>query len=72
MQEKVARVEVDKEQCKGCALCVNDCPPNVLFMSKEINHMGYSFAVYADKGCTGCGICFYSCPEAGTITVYKK
>ncbi len=72
MEEKTPRVEIIPEQCKGCELCVVECPQDVLFMSKKINQFGYMVAEYKGDGCTGCGFCFYACPEPGTITVYKK
>lgn len=69
---KTPRVEIIPDQCKGCELCVSECPKKVLFMSDKINRMGYTYAEYKGDGCIGCGICYYACPEAGTITVYKK
>ena len=71
-EEKLPRVEIAKDQCKGCELCVIECPKDVLVMSDEINQLGYPIAKYTGDGCTGCAICFYACPEPGTITVYKK
>ena len=75
MTEKTVRVpsvDIDPEQCKGCELCVVECPQDVLFMTDKINHMGYVFAEYTGEGCTGCAICYYACPEPGTIVVHKK
>ena len=71
-EANLPRVEIIPEQCKGCELCVVECPKNCLFMSKNINQFGYLVAEYTGKDCTGCGICFYACPEPGTITVYKR
>ena len=62
---------IDTEECKGCGLCVESCPPKVLSLTEELNHYGYHPAVYSGHGCTGCGICFYCCPEPGAITVYR-
>ncbi len=66
------RVEIIPEECKGCQLCVVECPKNVIKMSEKINQFGYNYAEYTGEGCIGCGMCFYACPEPGTITVYKK
>ena len=52
-------IEVHKEECKGCGLCI------------EAAH-GYHFGEYQGHGCTGCGVCFYACPEPGAIAVFKK
>ncbi|MBS1271127.1 MAG: NAD(P)H-quinone oxidoreductase subunit I, chloroplastic [Candidatus Marinimicrobia bacterium] len=60
------------EECKGCALCVDACPVNVLELSSELNSHGYHPATYKGEGCTGCGVCYYVCPEPGGIKVYKR
>ena len=64
-------VRVDVDECKGCGLCVEACPPRVLLLSERLNHSGYRTATYAGAGCTGCGICFMACPEPGAITVLR-
>lgn len=64
-------LRIDINECKGCGLCIEACPPKVINMSDQINHYGYRTAVYAGAGCTGCGICFMACPEPGAITVFR-
>jgi NAD-dependent dihydropyrimidine dehydrogenase PreA subunit len=64
-------VKIDIEECKGCGLCVDSCPPKCLSLGAELNAYGAHPAAYAGEGCTGCGICFYCCPEPGAITVYR-
>ncbi len=66
------RVEILTHLCKGCLLCIEACPPEVLAMSESLNKMGYHAAEYIGDGCTSCGICFYICPEPGVVTVYKR
>jgi len=65
------QLHIDEQECKGCGLCIEACPPKVIGMSERLNHYGYRTAVYAGAGCTGCGICFMVCPEPGAITVYR-
>jgi NAD-dependent dihydropyrimidine dehydrogenase PreA subunit len=65
------QLRIDEEECKGCGLCIEACPPKVIAMSERLNHYGYRTALYAGAGCTGCGICFMACPEPGAITVYR-
>ena len=67
-----AKVVIRDDECKGCGLCIEACPEDVLFEQKHLNRMGYHPAGYKGEGCTGCGYCFYQCPEPGAITVYKK
>ena len=64
-------LRIDVDECKGCGLCIEACPPKVIVMSEHLNHYGYRTAVYAGAGCTGCGICFMACPEPGAITVLR-
>ncbi len=64
-------VELNSEECKGCGLCVEACPPKVLKLSARFNQYGYHPAEYTGAGCTGCGICFFACPEPGGITVLR-
>lgn len=65
-------LRVDTEECKGCGLCVEACPPRLIYLSPNLNHYGYRTAMYAGAGCTGCGICFMACPEPGAITVLRR
>jgi 2-oxoglutarate ferredoxin oxidoreductase subunit delta len=64
-------VELNSEECKGCGLCVEACPPKVLKLSERLNHYGYRPVEYLGTGCTGCGICFFACPEPGGIKVLR-
>lgn len=64
-------VRVNAEECKGCGLCVEACPPKVLRVAEGLNRYGYHPAAYDGHGCTGCGICFWACPEPGAITVLR-
>jgi Pyruvate/2-oxoacid:ferredoxin oxidoreductase delta subunit len=64
-------LRVDQNECKGCGLCVEACPPKAIRMGEQLNRYGYRTASYAGAGCTGCGICFMVCPEPGAITVMR-
>jgi 2-oxoglutarate ferredoxin oxidoreductase subunit delta len=65
------KLRVDEDECKGCGLCVEACPPKVIRLNDHLNHFGYRTAMYLGSGCTGCGICFMACPEPGAITVLR-
>ena len=69
---RAATVIIREAECKGCELCIEACPEDVLFSQLYLNCMGFHPAGYKGEGCTGCGICFYQCPEPGAITVFKK
>jgi 2-oxoglutarate ferredoxin oxidoreductase subunit delta len=64
-------VEIQVETCKGCELCVEACPQESLKLSKEINKIGYHYAVLIEDNCTGCTNCALVCPDA-VITVYRE
>lgn len=65
------KIRVDINECKGCGLCIEACPPKVIGMNEQLNRYGYRTATYVGPGCTGCGICFLACPEPGAITVLR-
>jgi len=63
-------VLVNKELCKGCELCMEKCPKNIMVKSSETNKTGYNYAMQiSPEKCTSCGICYMMCPDAA-ITVY--
>ena len=65
-------VVIDKERCKGCGLCIEACPADVLSLSNEINRSGYNVAkVERAEGCIGCAFCALACPDVA-IEVYKE
>jgi NAD-dependent dihydropyrimidine dehydrogenase PreA subunit len=66
------KVSIHSDECKGCGLCVDACPPKKLSLAPELNQYGVHPAEYSGEGCTGCGICFYCCPEPGAITVFRE
>jgi 2-oxoglutarate ferredoxin oxidoreductase subunit delta len=63
-------VEINIDRCKGCDLCVDVCPPSVLSMSTEVNHLGYRYPLLS-PGCTGCERCAEICPDF-CFVVYKE
>jgi 2-oxoglutarate ferredoxin oxidoreductase subunit delta len=67
----MAKIEIDSKLCKGCELCMLQCPKNLIVLSNEINAKGYRTAEQINpEKCIACKLCAYMCPEAA-ITVYK-
>ena len=64
-------VRIAIEVCKGCELCIHECPQDTLGMSKHLNQRGYHYAVVIQDNCTGCTNCALVCPDAA-ITVYRE
>ncbi len=64
-------VTIKTENCKGCDLCVHECPQGSLQLSTALNTSGYPYAVLVNDTCTGCTNCALVCPEA-VITVFRE
>lgn len=47
-------VTVKKEACRGCSICVKQCPFEAITMEGKLAVIGPS--------CTGCGVCVEKCP----------
>jgi len=62
---------INIEKCKGCEICMNACPEDVIAMSKVVNQNSYLYAVKITDSCTGCTNCALVCPDA-VITVYRE
>jgi len=65
------KVIIEQNECKGCGVCVDACPPKCLVLMPELNSYGVHAARYTGENCTACAICFYVCPEPGAITVFR-
>ena len=61
---KKGKVVIDRERCKGCYLCVRNCPMKVLEKDSEINSTGtYPSKPAALEKCIACGNCYEVCPD---------
>lgn len=73
------RIEIDRERCKGCGLCVNVCPKKQIEISNDLNTKGYYPARFQEEDeqdesrikCTGCALCAITCPDVA-IEVYRQ
>ena len=71
MAKAKGAIVVDIERCKGCEVCVVNCPTDVIRLAQEVNAKGYHFAYMEHPElCTGCSNCAIVCPDA-VITVYR-
>ena len=59
-------LDIVRERCKGCGLCVRTCPKAVLELEPAIvNALGYHPVTLTDAGrCTSCALCARICPDA--------
>ncbi len=63
-------IEVDTQRCKGCSVCIANCPTKSIQLSKTVNSKGYHYAELTGDGCIGCSNCAVVCPDS-VITVYR-
>ncbi|MDL2320176.1 4Fe-4S binding protein [Alistipes sp. OttesenSCG-928-B03] len=65
-------IVADTERCKGCEVCVVNCPFDVLTLADEVNGKGYHYVIMKNpEACTGCASCALVCPDS-IITVYRQ
>ena len=63
-------IEVDTQKCKGCGVCVENCPTKSIELAKMVNSKGYHYAEMVGDACIGCSNCAIVCPDS-VITVYR-
>ena len=66
MAKVYGAVDIDRERCKGCGLCVAACPCDVLSLqTREVNDRGYLYAYARNQSvCIGCAACSAVSPDA--------
>lgn len=66
------KLEINKDRCKGCQLCIFYCPAKHLELSEQLNKRGVNFVkIKKNSKCLGCGFCFFICPES-CIEIYES
>jgi len=63
------RVFINKNRCKGCELCIEFCPKDVLARSEDLNPKGYHYPVIAKDECVNCRLCVTVCPEYAIFSI---
>jgi len=65
------RIEIKKERCKSCELCISFCNRKCLKVGEKVNANGFFVVRLAEAdGCNACGLCAMMCPD-NAIEVYK-
>ena len=63
------RIIIDETWCKGCKLCIAQCPKKVFELSSKRNRKGYLIPEASQaENCVGCLLCEMTCPDM-VITV---
>ncbi|RCW44387.1 ferredoxin family protein [Halanaerobium sp. MA284_MarDTE_T2] len=57
-------IYIKKDMCKGCGLCIEFCPVNILKFSEDLNEKGvYPPEVTDINKCIECENCMIYCPD---------
>ena len=69
----MSHIEINKNKCKSCYLCVDVCPKNLIKKSNTIGKSGEYVVEFEDKlnRCLGCAQCAMICPDLAIEKVYK-
>ncbi len=68
-QPTLGKVNIRVEWCKGCELCVDYCPTDVLVMSSDFNDKGHHYPLEVGDNCILCQSCYIICPEFAIFAV---
>ncbi len=55
-QLRLLRFSIDEEICKGCGVCLKDCPTSAISGEKKSPHR------IDERVCVQCGVCYEECP----------
>jgi 2-oxoglutarate ferredoxin oxidoreductase subunit delta len=66
------KIRIIEDECKGCGLCIEACPFDLIRIADRINEIGYKpVEQYDPEGkCTACKMCALICPDVA-IEVFK-
>ncbi len=64
------KIIINQSRCKGCGLCVEVCPGNLIAVDEQMNKKGVypCFSSRPDQ-CTGCRLCVTVCPDVAITIV---
>ncbi len=68
MAQTTIEITVDKAFCKGCGLCIDVCPREVLAFSRERGAAGFMVPeAVKPEACTRCMMCELICPDFAIV-----
>ncbi|KUO48791.1 MAG: hypothetical protein APF76_18085 [Desulfitibacter sp. BRH_c19] len=60
----MTKITFEEDTCKGCELCIEFCPKNLISLSNRFNDKGFHPATVKNTSkCSGCAICARMCPD---------
>jgi 2-oxoglutarate ferredoxin oxidoreductase subunit delta len=68
----MSKIEISREKCKGCLLCISVCPKGSIKQSKKLNSKGVKPVEFTEGAlCIGCSMCAVICPDCA-IEVFRE
>lgn len=67
-------IEIDKNKCKSCYLCIDVCPHKLIKKSSITGKTGEYVVEFKDdeKKCIACRACAMTCPDIAIVGVFKQ
>lgn len=70
---KRASFNMFPDLCKGCGLCIQKCPVNIIGWSKELGVYGTPAVQTSDQDkCIACKICEIVCPDCAILIIKNE
>jgi 2-oxoglutarate ferredoxin oxidoreductase subunit delta len=68
----MAKINIIKDRCKSCQLCIAFCPKGLLKKSNKLNKLGVYPVIFTgeEDSCIGCSFCAIMCPDC-CIEIFK-
>ncbi|MCB9557608.1 MAG: 4Fe-4S dicluster domain-containing protein [Deltaproteobacteria bacterium] len=64
-------IEIIDNRCKGCDLCIPECPVEIIVKSSRVNRRGLNVVEVSEMSkCIACNLCAMICPDRA-IDVYR-
>jgi len=63
---------IDPQYCKGCLLCIEECPEGALAEGRTRSAKGYFMPKPDDSKCVSCHKCEMLCPDQAITTLPKE
>jgi 2-oxoglutarate ferredoxin oxidoreductase subunit delta len=58
------KIDLKREWCKGCGVCIEICPKDVFDRESKISSRGFrEIVIRQPEKCTGCMLCEMLCPD---------
>lgn len=66
VNQKPIDIQINDAWCKGCAICVEFCPKDVLMMQNGLAR------VKDLEACNACGLCELRCPDFAIVVIDNR